>query len=405
MASPTTVTGITATQTTLAALPSADAKTYYWTVSPIDAAGVEGRASEVRTFIVDDRPPSVEIELADGASQVALPGAVSVELTVADGSGTASWMATPGGNSGALGTTRYTVSFNGFDATEQATLTVTVNATDGSNLVEVSKSIPLSRRLVSGTLSADTTWSATDRDYVLSGNLTIATGVTLSIGPGVGVWGNGKSVSVSGNLSAIGSAPSHVRLNDFVAYTSASSAGTTSGNLTYQHATLTGGEPFRGTGNIGEDGGLILRDSILRGVGDPSNGIRLNFFDRDSFIERNVFDGCVYLNVLGAGTPLLTIKNNVFVNGVGGINLRVGARVGAATVQVHDNSFLDVGRPVMEVLQDDGDIDATNNYWGTTETSVIDTMILDQNDEITRPHEIPYLPILSVPHPSTPAAP
>ncbi len=405
MASPTTVTGIVATQATLAALPSADAKTYYWTVKPVDDKGVEGRASAVSTFVVDDTAPTVEVVLADGAAQVALPGGVAVQLTVADGSGSASWTASPGSQSGTLGVTRYTASFSGLEGTEQATLTVTVNVTDGHNPTTVSKSIPLSRRLVSGTLSAGTAWNATDRDYVLSGNLTIATGVTLSIGPGVGVWGNGKSVLVSGNLSAVGSAPSHVRLNNFVAYTSASSAGTTSGNLTYQHATLTGGEPFRGTGNIGENGGLILRDSILRGVGDASNGIRMFFFDRDCFIERNVFDGCLYLNVLGEGAPVLTIENNVFVNGAGGINLRVGARVGAATVQVHDNSFLDVGRPVMEVLQDDGDIDATHNYWSTTETAVIDTMIVDKNDEVTRPRVIPYLPILSAPHPSTPARP
>ncbi len=48
---------------------------------------------------------------------------------------------------------------------------------------------------------------------------------------------------------------------------------------------------------------------------------------------------------------------------------------------------------------------ATENYWGTTDTEVIDSMIYDKNDDIRCAGFIEYLPILSEPHPDTPTLP
>jgi hypothetical protein len=45
---------------------------------------------------------------------------------------------------------------------------------------------------------------------------------------------------------------------------------------------------------------------------------------------------------------------------------------------------------------------ATENYWGTKDTSEIDDMIYDKNDDITCANYIEYEPILTEPHPNVP---
>lgn len=80
------------------------------------------------------------------------------------------------------------------------------------------------------------------------------------------------------------------------------------------------------------------------------------------------------------------------------------ASTGSGRTIVLGNSFL--MRPAIAVELPPGyvgaDLDARKNYWGTTDTGVIDQMIFDQNDSITSAEIIPYLPILTAPHPDAP---
>jgi len=45
---------------------------------------------------------------------------------------------------------------------------------------------------------------------------------------------------------------------------------------------------------------------------------------------------------------------------------------------------------------------AINNYWNTTDDSVIESMIFDKNDDLRSANYINYLPILTEPHLDTP---
>ena len=49
-----------------------------------------------------------------------------------------------------------------------------------------------------------------------------------------------------------------------------------------------------------------------------------------------------------------------------------------------------------------GLLDATENYWSTTDETVIESMILDVNDDLGLNRAIPYSPVLTAPHADTP---
>lgn len=69
---------------------------------------------------------------------------------------------------------------------------------------------------MSGTISVDTTWSATDSPYLVSGDVTVPTGVVLTVDPGVVVkFEANAALSFGGELSAVGTA------SDPIVFTSA----------------------------------------------------------------------------------------------------------------------------------------------------------------------------------------
>jgi hypothetical protein len=68
------------------------------------------------------------------------------------------------------------------------------------------------------------------------------------------------------------------------------------------------------------------------------------------------------------------------------------------------NSFIDNTR-LLRIEGSGNDINAQNNYWGTTDTSIIDNLIYDKNDDVTISGVVNYLPILTEPDINTPIAP
>ncbi len=65
---------------------------------------------------------------------------------------------------------------------------------------------------VSGTINQDTTWTLAGSPYVLDGTVTVASGVRLTIAPGVVVKLNGqlRELRVNGTLTAVGATGSEI---------------------------------------------------------------------------------------------------------------------------------------------------------------------------------------------------
>jgi len=123
------------------------------------------------------------------------------------------------------------------------------------------------------------------------------------------------------------------------------------------------------------------------------------------FIEYNVFidaAGFGFMNWFGedSGATMYVRYNVVKTNSE--IFVIFSPNVHHQRYVVQYNSFVDVDGTIFAVnegLGDSIDITATENYWGTPDTTIIDSLILDKNDEIDRPEAIEYSPILDAPHP------
>jgi len=80
------------------------------------------------------------------------------------------------------------------------------------------------------------------------------------------------------------------------------------------------------------------------------------------------------------------------------------ASYGSSRTIVKYNSFINMSGIVLKLPSGytNAAMVANENYWGTQDINIIDSMIYDQNDDITCAGYIEYLPILVEPHPDVP---
>jgi len=249
---------------------------------------------------------------------------------------------------------------------------------------------------VSGIISANTTWTKANSPYRITSKVQVAENVTLTIEPGVVVFGNYQSswesdIEVFGTLNAVGTSSEKIRLCD----TGIRTNGNASGFLNLQHIDYNGG-------NIGVNTGcLYLNDSILKntltiGISTPT---------ADCYIERNIFLNTGYLETSFLNyIQNIIIRNNYIHNDFyirNNYNDTSSNTVPKTIVEY--NSFSNNDKIVLSLSTNyDSKMLAKNNYWGTTDISVINSMIFDKNDDLNCGSVIEYLPILTVPHPDTP---
>ncbi|MCB1121116.1 MAG: right-handed parallel beta-helix repeat-containing protein, partial [Verrucomicrobiae bacterium] len=185
---------------------------------------------------------------------------------------------------------------------------------------------------MSGTLNTNTTWSLAGSPYTLTGNVTVAAGVTLTIQPGVQVIANQFiGLTVNGVLSAVGTSGSPT-----VFVGSSSQPGwwagidiTNEGSATLEYCEVKDCGYFREAGVYKRSSGsLVLRNCLL--ASNNGAGLRLT-----------------------SGSSSFVSENNQFESNDQGVRLGINTSFSDTSSTFSDNSFapvaVDGGTHTMDV--------------------------------------------------------
>ncbi|MEH7746482.1 DUF5011 domain-containing protein, partial [Neobacillus drentensis] len=255
---------------------------------------------------------------------------------------------------------------------------------------------------VSGLIDQDTTWTAAGSPYSLSGNIHIANGVTLTVEPGVTIEGNGRNLIVYGNLEAVGRLDSKIKLNNVNIQPPAYSSYYERFLIHIENADISNGSlnPYI----YSSYGNLILRDSKLFNLDAP---VYISEPQSDVSIERNIFNDTYGIGISTFTGVKINILNNVFYH-YKQYAVRNYKSVYNTEITVSYNSILTPKDQYTTALiidnqaPSDSKMIATNNYWGTTDETLIEKMINDKIDDPRIGTYINFKPYLKSPDPNTP---
>jgi hypothetical protein len=224
---------------------------------------------------------------------------------------------------------------------------------------------------VGGIINTNTTWTSANSPYTLTNNVQIASGITLSIEPGVVVYGNNYRIENWGTFSAVGNSSSRIIFNDL--YIQPGTNGMSA--IIIQFANIQRGSISGYYGSVGNTT-LTLKDSRLYSL---ASQIYL-WYPGECYIERNIFSNSPAIYVIGG---LFYIRNNVFVNSTPSswsecASSSICLIVGGGGAVIEYNSFLKTDEIAIAVAAGYStagqNTSAINNYWNTTDTNIINNI-------------------------------
>jgi RHS repeat-associated protein len=241
------------------------------------------------------------------------------------------------------------------------------------SLVALGRPSPAWATDVSGTISTNTTWTLANSPYVMTGDVNVAAGVTLTIQPGVVVKGSGstRSLIVDGTLSAVGTQ------SQPITFTSTSDSapgqwngirfGSSAGSSTLKYVNVRyggdgGASAMNGMVDVG-GGTLLIEDSTfsqssvsgLRVYGGTT-GAGVDVTIRRSKFESNGFSGpWKQGNGLYSFNGHVTVEDSAFwSNAVDGFHVEVALSYGGTASTISGSSIWDNKRYGVYIFQDSG---------------------------------------------------
>ena len=262
---------------------------------------------------------------------------------------------------------------------------------------------------VGGILTNNTTWTTANSPYTITNTIEIPDGINLTIEPGVTVTIQSLDTTmflINGVIQAHGNATNKIIFdgNDNSNFFKTNHP-VAKGFVDLDYCIIRNGQSAFWFDNTGS---FNLTNSELSNLSQSSY---LWYPSQDTFIEYNSFTNTAGIKIgtddYSSHTPGdVYIKFNLF-NSNQGFIINNYASYGSSKIIVNNNSFTNTAGIILEVEKTatTADMDASQNYWGTTNTTIIDSMIYDKNDDVSCYSAINYLPLLDVPDPETPVAP
>ena len=262
---------------------------------------------------------------------------------------------------------------------------------------------------VGGTLTSNTTWTAANSPYIITNTIQIPENVKLTIAPGVTVTTQSAISTmflINGIIQAEGNFTNKIIFDgngnsDFFK----TNHPVAKGFVDLDFCIIRNGRSAFWLDNTAY---LNLTNSDLSNLSQYSY---LWYPSQDTYIEFNTFTNTSGIKIgtdeyFSNSSGIVYVRCNLFTNNQGYI-INNFASYGLSKTYVNNNSFTNTAGIILEVEKTSttADMDASQNYWETDNTTIVDSMIYDKNDDVSCSSYIMYLPLLDVPDPDAPIAP
>jgi hypothetical protein len=262
---------------------------------------------------------------------------------------------------------------------------------------------------VGGTINENTTWTAANSPYIITNTIQIPENVNLTIESGVTITAQSSvdtMFQINGILQARGNVTNRIIFEgNGISNFFKTNHPVAKGFADLDYCVIRNGQSAFWFDNTGS---FNLTNSELS---DLSQSSYLWYPSQDTYIEFNTFINSSGIMIgtddfFSNSSGMVYVRYNLFINNRGFI-IDNFASYGLSKILVNNNSFSDTSGVILEVETGSttADMDASQNYWGTTNTTNIGSMISDKNNDVSCSSYINYLPLLDAPDPGVPAAP
>lgn len=254
---------------------------------------------------------------------------------------------------------------------------------------------------VGGIINTNTIWTLDKSPYNMISNIQIAQDIILTVEPGVKIIGNNKNLEVWGTIKAIGNESQKIQFQT-VYLTAKQNGDNRPATLELNGIRFESGSIKGGPRNVI----ILIKNSSLKNILTP---IDIYIPGANCFIENNVFVNCSSITTSLVGSNRVYVRYNSFYSQNSSCIINYGNKFQSSDTAftiVSYNSFLSKEKiaaesPTYAYFYNSG-LDLSNNYWNTNDAGIIQSMILDKNDDLNRLYPINYLPYLNSPHAATP---